>query len=108
MWPLRAAYNAESYGFVTNEVVLTAAKSPRERTAYIVIPSEFFQLLELAFTGVEKSHAAAVGTYFYMDEVDNHWVFGIETMDAKFHTDLWPYIKSRVPPWVDLALRSAH
>lgn len=103
-WSWRSDPGPVRYGFVHNTVNIYP-KSGGSILAYVAVPTEFFQLLPLIFKEPDRTHAAVTGTEFYLDEDERFWVFGIESVDGKVAADLWPYIQSKTPPWVDLALR---
>ncbi len=70
----------------------------------MAVPTEFFQLAASVFDENMKTHAAILGVAFYLDQVGDSWVFGVETLDGKHHADLWLYTKSQLPTWAELAL----
>lgn len=106
MWRWTTAYSPISYGFVSNEVDILTARN-RTATAYVHVPSEIFQLINLLLTDAEKAEALQDGIRFYADETDKHWVFGFEVPEGETWRDLWTYSKTKTPPWLDLALRKA-
>lgn len=102
-WSWRQADGAVQYGFVSNAVHICRADQTT-RTALVKIPTEFFQLLPIAFPREALTHAALVGVSLYLDEIDDAWVMGAETLDGKHFIDLWPYTTARLPVWATLAL----
>jgi hypothetical protein len=106
-WQWRAEDGPVDYGFVRNVVGIYPTNRKRAK-AYVVVPTELFQLLPFVFSAEQNAHLAVVGAHFYLDEVEKVWVFGVEAIDGSCAIDLWPYIKSKLPNWVDLALRAKH
>jgi hypothetical protein len=103
-WKWRGASEQMMYGFVSNTVLICPAHA-KSITTFVVVPTEFFQLLSLIFNDAQNAHLAVVGARFYLDEDDGVWVFGVGSVDDLYAVELWPYILSSTPPWGDLALR---
>lgn len=106
-WTWRTDDGFKTYGFVRNVVYLNPSRGV-VRNAYVVVPTEFFQLIDVLFPGEERAHAATYGLQFYLDQVKSEWVFGVETVDGQHNRDLWWYTESRLPPWAELALSNKH
>lgn len=105
-WKWRTAYEPQKFGFVENVVRMHPVRG-REFEGYVVVPTEFFQLLPVVFAGEELAHAQTQTVEFYMDEMEDHsWVLGVETKDGRYGADLWRYTNSSLPPWFDVAKRN--
>jgi hypothetical protein len=104
-WVWRADDGHKKYGFVHNTVFLNPNRGLVKK-AYVVIPTEFFQLIDVLFPGEERAHAATHGLQFFLDQMKTEWVFGVETLDGHANRDLWWYAEQKLPAWAELALAS--
>jgi hypothetical protein len=103
-WSWKAAYEPMEYGFVHNDVLVSSI-SGKERTGFVHVPTELFQILGAVFTKIEYGVAYREGVHFYLDEqTKDHWIFGFETCDSSIHRDLWFYTKSTLPKWAELVI----
>lgn len=101
-WSWRVAAAAESYGFVRG-VVHVYPERGATRRAYVVVPSEFFQLLTSVMSEKTLARAAAEGVQFYLDDLGGgRWAFGF-VIGGDIYNDMWPYTRSTLPLWFDRA-----
>ncbi len=105
-WTWRLDREEQSYGYVRNSVRIFPERG-RDLVANVAIPTEFFQLLPLIFSGDAAAHAKIVGAELYIDQHKDRWIMGVETRDGLYGTDLWPYTASKLPAWLDVTLRRA-
>lgn len=103
-WRWRLCHRELDYGFVHNRVVICPLRG-RSAVAQVVIPSEFFQLLPLLFHGKKLRKAKRLGVDFFMEEDGDRWIMGVEIADGSNSIFLWPYTKSQLPAWFDVARR---
>lgn len=100
-WKWRAADTIVAYGYVKG-VVNVYPERGRVRRAPVVVPTEFFQLIDALLTGDLKASAQATGIQFFCDDLGGgRWLFGFCFGDESY--DLWLYTKSTMPPWFALA-----
>lgn len=100
-WKWRAADTIVAYGPVKG-VVNVYPERGRVRRSPVVVPTEFFQLMDTLLTGDLKASAHTLGIQFFCDDLGGgRWLFGFCFGDESY--DLWLYTKSTMPPWFNLA-----
>lgn len=89
-WPEPVTYA----GIVENSVRVIPARG-REYVEHVVVPTEFFSLLEQTETAAKVRAAGKVS--FYLEEYGKRWIFGYFVGEEA--VDLWYWTPATLPGW---------
>lgn len=100
-WKWRVAAEVVQYGHVTGAVDVYPERGKAKLSA-VVVPTEFFQLVDQVLPETKQAEAVRDGIRFYCEDAGGgRWIFGFE-FGQEFY-DLWPYTRSTLPVWFDKA-----
>lgn len=100
-WKWRVAAEAEQYGHVKG-IVNVYPERGRTKRSPVVVPSEFFQLMDAILSEDKQADARLHGIQFYCDDSGGgRWTFGF--LFGKETYDLWSYTTKTLPHWFDRA-----
>lgn len=100
-WKWRVAHETVQYGPVKG-VVNVYPERGRTKRCPVVVPTEFFQLVDQVLPREKRAAAEAQGIQFFCDDTGGgRWMFGFFFGDETY--DLWLYTKSTLPVWFDKA-----